>query len=199
MPSDGRYALIVANSDYDDRKLQKLRAPAADAARLAAVLANPEIGGYEVDVAIDEAQPQLTRRIARFFSNRRPDDLLVVHFSCHGVKDERGELYLAAKDTETGYMLGATGISSTWLREQIDRSRSKRIVVLLDCCYSGAAPFGMHRRAGDEVNVKDHFEGRGRFVITASNATEYSYEPRACSSGGVTTAPPAGGGAETSG
>lgn len=87
-------------------------------------------------------------------------------------RDERGELFLAAKDTEIGYMLSATGISSTWLREQIDRSRSRRIVVLLDCCYSGSAPFGMHRRAGDEVNVRDHLEGRGRAVITASNATE---------------------------
>jgi uncharacterized caspase-like protein len=171
----GRYALIVANSTHDNPKLQKLRSPAADAKRLASVLAAPDIGGYDVDLALDEEQPQLTRRIARFFSNGRPDDLLLVHFSCHGVKDESGELYLAAKDTEIGYMLSATGISSAWLRQQIDRSRSRRIVVL-DCCYSGSAPFGMHRRAGDEVNVKDHFEGRGRAVITASNATEYSYE-----------------------
>ena len=172
----GRFALIVANSDYVDPKLRKLRAPAADAKRLAAVLADPEIGGYEVEVALDEEQPQLTRRLARFFSNRRPDDLLVVHFSCHGVKDEGGDLYLAAKDTDVGYMLGATGISTAWLRQQIDRSRSKRILVLMDCCYSGSAPFGMHHRAGEDVNVKDHLEGRGRAVITASNATEYSYE-----------------------
>jgi hypothetical protein len=150
--------------------------PAADAERLAAVLSDPKIGGFEVDVALDEEEPQLRWRLARFFSDRRPDDLLLVHFSCHGVKDEGGELYLAAKDTELGHMLGATGISTAWLRGQIDRSRSKRVVVLLDCCYSGAAPFGMRSRAGKDVNVKDHLEGRGRVVITASNATEYSYE-----------------------
>jgi hypothetical protein len=34
----------------------------------------------------------------------------------------------------------------------------------------------MHPRAGDAINVRDHLEGRGRAVITASSAMEYSYE-----------------------
>jgi uncharacterized caspase-like protein len=172
----GRYALVVAESDYGDPKLRNLRAPAADAESLAGVLSDPDIGDFEVDVALDEPESQLRRRIARFFSNRRPDDLLLVHFSCHGVKDESGELYLAAADTEVGDLLGATGISSSWLSEQIGRSRSKRVVVLLDCCFSGSFSLGMRPRAGEEVNVREHLEGRGRAVITASSAMEYSYE-----------------------
>ena len=55
-----------------------------------------------------------------------------MHFSGHGIKDENGELYLAAKDTEVGDMLSATGISAAWLNDQIGRCRSKRVVVLLD-------------------------------------------------------------------
>ncbi len=172
----GRYALIVAVSDYRDAKLRRLRAPAADAERLGAVLHDPEIGAFDVEMALDEDEAQLRRRIARFFSARRPDDLLLVHFSCHGVKDQAGELYLAAADTELGDLLGATGISATWLSEQIGRSRSRRVVVLLDCCFSGSFPFGMRSRAGQEVNVREHLEGRGRAVITASSAMEYSYE-----------------------
>jgi hypothetical protein len=172
----GRYALIVAVSDYRDSKLRKLRAPEADAERLAGALENPNIGGFAVDIALNEEEPQLRRRIARFFANRRPDDLLLVHFSCHGVKDEGGELYLAAADTEIGDLLGATGISADWLSEQIDRSRSRRVVVLLDCCFSGSFPFGARTRAGDQINVRDHLDGRGRAVITASSAMEYSYE-----------------------
>ena len=172
----GRYALIVAESNYRDPKLRKLRAPTADAGRLATVLKDPDIGSFEVETALDEDEAQLRRRIARFFSNRRPDDLLLVHFSCHGVKDENGELYLAAKDTEVGDLLGATGISAAWLSEQIGRCRSKRVVVLLDCCFSGSFPFGMRSRAGEVVDVHDHLEGRGRAVITASSSMEYSYE-----------------------
>jgi len=172
----GRYALVVAESEYRDAKLRRLRAPAADAERLAAVLEDPDVGGFAVEVAMDETEPELRRRIARFFAGRKPDDLLLVHFSCHGVKDEGGELYLAASDTEVGDLLSATGISSSWLSEQIGRSRSKRVVVLLDCCFSGSFPFGMRARATGQVDMHEYLEGRGRAVITASSAMEYAYE-----------------------
>jgi Caspase domain len=170
-----RDALIVAVSDYRDPKLRQLRAPVADASALGRVLEDPSIGGFRVQLALDEDESALTRRLARFFSDRRPDDLLLIHFSCHGIKDASGELYMAAADTETD-LLSATGIPSRWLSEQIGKCRSKRIVVLLDCCFSGSFAFGTSFRAGDEVNVQQHLEGRGRVVITASNAMEYAFE-----------------------
>lgn len=170
-----RAALIVAIANYGDPKLQRLRAPAADADALARVLSDPSIGGFHVELAVDEEEARLRRRLARFFADRRPDDLLLVHFSCHGIKDASGELYMAAADTETE-LLSATGIPSRWFNEQIDRCRSKRIVVLLDCCFSGSFPFGVHTRAREQVDVQQHLLGRGRVVITASNAMEYSFE-----------------------
>ncbi len=170
-----RAALIVAIANYRDPKLQRLRAPAADAQALAGVLSDPSIGGFGVELAVDEDEAKLRRHLARFFSDRRPDDLLLVHFSCHGIKDASGELYMAAADTETE-LLSATGIPSRWFNEQIDRCRSKRIVVLLDCCFSGSFPFGVRTRAGEQVDVQQHLLGRGRVVITASNAMEYSFE-----------------------
>ena len=171
-----RHALIVGVSNYREAKLKKLRAPAADAKELARVLKDPDIGDFDVVVSSDETEATLRRRIATFFSDRHPDDLLLLHFSCHGIKDAGGELYLAASDTEVGDLLGATGIASRWLSQQAARCRSKRIVVLLDCCYSGSFPFGMTARAGEDVNIESHLEGRGRAVITASSAMEYSYE-----------------------
>ena len=135
--ADGRHALVVATARYGDSKLQQLRAPAADAEELADVLRDPEKGDFDVEVLPDETHAQLTRAIARFFRDRRPQDLLLLHFSCHGVKDEDGELYLAATDTDLD-LLSATGISSSWLNERISRTRSRRTVVLLDCCFSGS-------------------------------------------------------------
>jgi len=172
-----RDALIVAVGRYTDAKLRRLRAPAADADSLRAVLKDPAIGGFRVDVASDESERDLRRRLARFFSDRVPDDLLLLHFSCHGIKDDRGELYLAATDTESDPdLLSATGIASGWLNDQISRCRSKRIVVLLDCCFSGSFRLGLQARAGAGVDVGGHLGGRGRAVITASNAMEYAFE-----------------------
>ena len=172
--SEGRHALVVATARYSDPKLAQLRAPAADAARLAAVLGDPAKGDFDVEVLVDEAQATLSRRIARFCADRRPDDLLLLHFSCHGVKDDRGELFLAATDTEID-LLSATAVSAAWLNDQISRTRSRRTVVLLDCCFSGSFPFGMRAR-GSSVDAPQQFEGRGRALITASSAMEYAYE-----------------------
>jgi len=174
--SGSRHALVVAVSSYGDPKLRKLRSPAVDAARLASVLGDPDIGGFQVETALDEEERDLRRRIATFFSGRRSDDLLLVHFSCHGVQDDAGELHLAARDTETGPLLGATSIAASWLSEQIERSYSKQVVLFLDCCFSGAFPFGFRPRAGEEVAVARRFGGRGRVVMTASSAMEYSWE-----------------------
>jgi hypothetical protein len=83
-----RHALIVATARYSDAKLRQLRGPAADAEALAEVLRDPEKGNFQVEILADETQATLTRAIARFFRERRPQDLLLLHFSCHGVKDE---------------------------------------------------------------------------------------------------------------
>jgi hypothetical protein len=174
LEKESRHALVVATAHYSDPKLQQLRAPAADAERLAAVLRDPDTGNFDVDVLIDETHGMVTRRVARFFRDRGPEDLLLLHFSCHGVKDERGELFLAAADTEID-LLSATGVSAAWLNEQIGRTRSRRTVVLLDCCFSGSFPFGLRPR-GIGVDAPEQLQGRGRAIITASSAMEYAYE-----------------------
>lgn len=171
-----RHALIVAVSRYEDPRLQGLCSPAADAERLARVLGDPDIGGFGVETALDAGASELRERIATFFGERRSDDLLLVHFSGHGVLDDAGELHLAARDTRTGPLLGATGVEASWLVKQITQSRSKRVVLLLDCCFSGAFPFGLRPRVGEDVPVVRHLGGRGRVVITASSAMEFAWE-----------------------
>ena len=56
------------------------------------------------------------------------------------------------------------------------RSRSSNVLMLLDCCYSGAIARGLRFRAGESVDVNDHLGGSGRAIITASNAMEYAFE-----------------------
>ncbi|MCK4449625.1 MAG: formylglycine-generating enzyme family protein, partial [Anaerolineae bacterium] len=44
------------------------------------------------------------------------------------------------------------------------------------CCYSGAFAKGMIAKAGAGINAKEHFKGRGRVVLTASDAIQYAFE-----------------------
>jgi hypothetical protein len=113
--------------------------------------------------------------VEEFFADRRPDDLLVVHFSCHGIKDEDGELYFAMANTLLG-RLGATAVAAEFVNRRMSRSRSRRVVLLLDCCYAGAFERGMTARAGQEMGIESQFGGRGRAVLTASSSMEYAFE-----------------------
>jgi Caspase domain len=170
-----RSALIVASDDYTDPGLRRLRAPASDARALAGVLQDPEIGGFEVRTLLNEPAHEVNLAVEEFFADRRPDDLLLVHFSCHGVKDESGELYFATSNTLLR-RLGATAVAAEFVNRRMNRSRSRRVVLLLDCCYAGAFERGMSARAGEGVGIESQFGGRGRAVITASSAMEYAFE-----------------------
>lgn len=170
-----RSALIVASSEYADPGLRQLRAPASDAEALAAVLRDPQIGGFAVRTLLDRPAHEINLAVEEFFADRHPDDLLLLHVSCHGVKDEGGDLYFAAANTLLR-RLGSTAVAAEFVNRRMSRTRSRRVVLLLDCCYAGAFERGMTARAGTGVGIEEQFGGRGRAVITASSAMEYAFE-----------------------
>ena len=170
-----RSALIVASDEYRDRGLCRLRAAAHDAQALADVLGNADIGGFDVRTLRNEPAHVINEALEEFFADRRHDDLLLLHFSCHGVKDGSGELYLAATNTKL-HRLAATAVAAEFVNRQMSRSRSRRIVLLLDCCYAGAFARGLTPRASASLDIEQRLGGRGRAVITASSALEYAFE-----------------------
>jgi len=170
-----RSALIVASYKYEDPGLRQLRAPAQDAEALARVLRDPEIGGFDVRTMLNEPGHVISEAVEGFFADRSPGELLLLHFSCHGIKDEGGSLYFATSNTKLR-RLGATAVAADFVNRCMSRSRSRRVVLLLDCCYAGAFERGMTARAGTGVAIEEQFGGRGRAVITASSAVEYAFE-----------------------
>ena len=170
-------ALVIANSQYDDGFFTALPAAEADAAALAGVLTDPAIGEFTVEQVVNVGQRAAMRAIHAFFADAQPDDLLVLHLSLHGWKDLRNRLYFVARDTERD-VLEATAISADFVSERMSWSKSGRIVLLLDCCYSGAFAAGMLRRSGEapEVNVAEPFAGKGRMVVTALTSLQFAHE-----------------------
>jgi hypothetical protein len=171
-----RRALIVANGEYDNAGLQRLSSPAADADALAEVLADRAISDFEVHVVRNETAHAVQAEIEDLCVDGRPDDVLLLHFSCHGLKDDSGGLYFAARNTRPD-RLRSTAVPAQFVQQCIRQSRSRSIVLLLDCCYGGAFGQGVAVRSSGEANVLDSFRGgRGRAVITASNSIEYAFE-----------------------
>jgi hypothetical protein len=171
----GRFALIVAADQYADGKLRQLRTPASDAKELGKVLSNPEIGAFEVEQVLNASVQTVREKVERFFKFRDTDDLLLLYFACHGLKDQRGRLHLAMSDTKLD-LLAATSLASQFINDQLEASRSRRIVLVLDCCYSGAYARGFTPRSDTRVGACESFEGEGRVILTASDSLEYAFE-----------------------
>lgn len=89
--------------------------------------------------------------IINFFtdSSIRPTDTLLFYYSGHGVPDVDGDLYFATSEIDH-YSPYKRGFSFSELAKMIQRTISIRVVVILDCCYSGAAKLS---KGGSEDNL----------------------------------------------
>jgi len=173
-----RSALVIATGSYTDERLGALRAPALDAEELTAVLRDPRIGNFAVTVLRDRSVHELRMAVEDFLADRKPQEIVLVYLSCHGLLSSRRRLYFAAADTDRD-RLASTGLDARWLLECLDECRARRQVMILDCCFSGAFALTKSGKGSQDVGLKEQLgleEGRGRVVLTASRATEYSFE-----------------------
>ncbi|MCK5429562.1 MAG: caspase family protein, partial [Anaerolineales bacterium] len=173
-----RLALIIGSSVFRDKTLARLIKPDADVGSLADILLDKEVGDFnDVKLLVNMSSTQVRRAISDFYFKKHRDDLLLLYFSGHGVLDDQGRLYLAVKDSERR-LLRATAIPAAFVTDEMNNSRSRRQVLILDCCHSGAFARGSKGATGASVGTATAFEGTGfgRLVLTATDATQYAWE-----------------------
>ena len=172
-----RLALVIGNSDYTDPSIAQLTGPNADATTFADLLGNPAIGDFKIEIAVNWSTEDIRLAIARLCAKRKRADLLLLYFSGHGILDVRGRLCLATKDTQREF-LSATAVSASFISDEMDNSGSRRQVIILDCCHSGAFARGTKGATGTSVGTAIAFEGNGfgRTVLTATDATQFAWE-----------------------
>src|SRR5512142_3477545 len=172
----GKYALVIGNSEYQDARLAQLTAPGKDAGDLAQILRDKAFCAFDdVRVLLNEPEPVVREAIDEFFDGKAPDDLLLLYFSGHGVRDELGALYLAVQNTNRS-RLRVTAIRSDFIHESMEQSRARRQVLILDCCNSGAFQQGTQAATGGSIGVASAFGGTGRIILTASDALQYAWQ-----------------------
>lgn len=176
-----KVALLIGVSQYGSG-LNPLPAAVKDVEAMRELLVSPEIGGFaESDVIVlknPERQP-MEEAIESLFAGRHKDDLVMLFFSGHGIKDDTGRLYLATRGTRKtpqGDLIRSTAVSSNILHDSMSRSRSKRQVVILDSCFSGAFAEGLSAKDDGSVDIRAQLGGEGRAVLTSSSSTQYSFE-----------------------
>jgi uncharacterized caspase-like protein len=73
-------------------------------------------------------------------------------------------------------LLKSTAVEDSFVNDVIQLSRARSIVLMLDCCHSGAFGKGLVPKSSLSVDVEHRFEGRGRVTLSASTELEYAFE-----------------------
>lgn len=176
-----KVALLIGVSEYGSGFNQLPAAP-KDMEAMQRVLQHPDIGDFDEVMPLVNPDPQeMGTAIENVFGGRNRNDLVLLYFSGHGVKDENGNLYLATRTTrknERGELFRSTAIAARFVQEIMSDSRAKRQVVILDCCFSGAFGDGLIAKDDGSVDVRKQLGGEGRAVLTSSTSTQYSFEQK---------------------
>lgn len=178
----GRRALLIGIAAYADARLARLAVPEQDVRAFEAVQRAPAICGFDtVEVLLDADGERIRRAIERLFRNARRDVLLLLYFSGHGLLDQDGALNLALTNTSIDYPLSST-LATDFIRKAMNRSASRRQVLILDCCHSGAYASGAKADGSQGIgttvatNATFDVKGYGRVALLSSTATQLSWE-----------------------
>lgn len=175
-----KVALLIGVSESGSG-FSKLSAATKDVVAMQQLLQEPEIGGFdEVKVLMNPDRQVMEEGIYELFVNRNKDDLVLLYFSGHGIKDDSGNLYLATSITrkEQEKFIQPTAVSASFIQDKMSSSssRCKRQVVILDCCFSGAFSEGMKVKDDGSIPIEQQLGGEGRAILTSSTSVQYSFE-----------------------
>ena len=183
-----KVALLIGVSEYEPG-LNSLPGAVMDVDAMQQVLQHPDVGEFapsDITVLKNPQRQTMEEAIEVVFFNRQKDDLVLVYFSGHGIKDDSGRLYLATRQTRKnskGELVRTTAVAASLIHDVMENSRSRRQVIILDCCFSGAFAEGMRAKDDGSLDIKNQLAEtqkpqsvEGRAVLTSSTATQYSFE-----------------------
>ena len=184
-------AVIIGVNQYNDPDIKPLAGCENDArelySRLVKTDKNPD--GFRINgehfLWGEKATSQAIRQaISDLFWDPEPCGLSLFYFSGHGFRDNYGNGYLAPCDIQKKAPF-VCGIRMQELTDLLQKTVLKdRILVILDCCYSGIAATGTKDgAASDSPDYERWFEGinnsdtgQGKLIFASSGKDRTSSE-----------------------
>ncbi|MCW5212416.1 DUF1566 domain-containing protein [Desulfobulbus sp. TB] len=165
--TEKRYAILIGSSKYPDEPgLTELRCPENDVDAVNKILTSHDYGQFTKTLVFkNRFSHEIEQNINRVLFNASKDDLILIYFSGHGKLSRSGTLSLVTADTKLS-ALESTSILSEKLKYYFDHSYSRKKILLLDCCYSGA--IGKVFKGGIDDQLQLISEGQGTFIMSAS-------------------------------
>lgn len=145
-PIRNRYALVVGVGQFK-YGVNPLQYAVRDANGFYNFLIDPKRGGFSRENVFYLADQNATKdNIAKALDKIRnmaeADDLVSIYMSSHGTPpDKYGGVYIVTYDTEVKprERVWHTALSESMLKDFVSNIRAKRLVMILDTCYSNGA------------------------------------------------------------
>jgi formylglycine-generating enzyme required for sulfatase activity/uncharacterized caspase-like protein len=173
-----KYAVLIGNELFPnepDKKWHNLKCAKNDITELKKLLINAEIGGFDdVKVLPDKTTNDILWAIDNVFHKATIDDLILIYYSGHGVLAENtGKLYLSANNTIFDRP-ASTALAIARIREIMDiKSSRKKVILILDCCYSGDAGKDFACKGGTDAELAQELaeQAKGIYLLAAAGST----------------------------
>ena len=169
-----RVALLIANQNFrPDSGLSSLKGPLNDITSLYNILSDPNHGGFEARALVNNTSNDIKYAIGDELGAAGKGDLVLIHYAGHGKLDRSGELCLAAADTRST-ALQPTSIPTKHIKDMVSDSDCDAVILVLDCCYSGAAT---NLRGGDvQSQLATLQDASGFYILSASSEIQTASE-----------------------
>ena len=182
-----KWALVVGISQFqpvENGGGEPLRCAANDAAALAEVLRDPNVGRFHPDHVFELKDKDATTvgikvKLNTIARKAAPEDIVLAYLSTHGTprdEDHRQVSYIYTYDTDvrTRDQIFGTALAMVDISGIIaNRCVAQRTVVILDTCHSGA---GLAAQAPTNTEIDRLCEGAGRYILSACEPDQKSYE-----------------------
>ncbi|MFD4351518.1 EAL domain-containing protein [Nocardia sp. NPDC058518] len=135
---DRSMAVMAGVTNYATDALASLPGTSSSVQQLAHLLTDPADPVIDSDnlILLDSPTRAETLDGVRRAADQATDSL-IVYFAGHGLISRRGELLLAASDTDPD--IEYTAIAYQTIRELVVASKAKRVLVVIDACAAGQA------------------------------------------------------------
>lgn len=141
-----RYALVVGVGKFK-YGINTLQYAVKDAKSFYDFLIDKKKGGFQKENITfltdqDATRNNIAKALDRIKNMAEPNDLVVIYMSSHGTPpDKFGGVHIITHDTEVKprEKVWHTSITENMLKDFVETLRAKRLVMLLDTCYSNGA------------------------------------------------------------
>ena len=173
-----KIALLIGVSE-SQAGLASLPSSMRDIEALKQVLEASNIGGFhEVRSLLNPDLQTMQSEIELLFTEAERDDLVLLYFSGHGVKDETGKLYFTTSKTQKNsrnQLVKATMVPANFIHDLMNNCRAKRQGIILDCCFSGAFDPNLAVKDDSSIDLKGQLGAEGRVVLASSSHIQVSF------------------------